>query len=145
MSAEVDPEEGAATLEFLAVTVLLLVPIVYLILTLGRIEAATFAAEASARDAGRLIATADSFEEGVGRARVAVELAFADQGLTVDGAQALTVTCDQDPCLSPGGYIHLTVSTRVGLPVLDAVPGLRSGVDISAEAMTAVNGYRGSG
>jgi hypothetical protein len=137
-------ERGSAVVEFLGISLLLLVPIVYLIITLGRIEAASFAAEGAARDAGRLITGAETMEEGLALAALAVELAFADQGITVDGGEALTVTCAEDPCLTPGAYIHLRVDTTVRLPgtpsfMVDALP---MEVAIEAEAMTAVDTYR---
>jgi hypothetical protein len=130
--------------EFLGVSLLLLVPLVYLIVTLGRIQAASFAAEGAAREAGRLIVEAESIEEGIEHARLAVELAFADQGLTVDGAQALVVTCEEDPCLSPGAYIHIGVESGVGLPGAPAFMAsvLPTEVVVSAEAMSAVGDFR---
>ena len=42
-------DAGNAIIEFLAVTVLLLIPILYLVLVLGRLQAATFAADGAAR------------------------------------------------------------------------------------------------
>ncbi len=137
-------EGGSAVVEFLGVALVLLVPTVYLIITLGRVQAATFAADGAARDAGRLIAQADTFEEGVADATLAVELAFADQGMDVDGADALQVTCEEDPCLSPGAYLHLEVATDVPLPLtppfLDEALGTT--VRVQAEAMTAVDDFR---
>ena len=137
-------ERGSAVVEFLGVALLLLVPIVYLIITLGRVQAATFAADGAARVAGRLIAQADTFEDGLAAAALAVELAFDDQGMEVDGASALQVTCQQDPCLSPGAYLHLQVATDVPLPLtppfLDEVLGTT--VRVQAEAMTAVDDFR---
>lgn len=137
-------ESGSAVVEFLGVALVLLVPIVYLIITLGRVEAATFAADGAARDAGRLIAQADTFEDGVTQAAVAVELAFADQGMDVDGARALQVTCEEDPCLSPGAYLHLQVTTEVPLPLTPAFldETLGTTVRVEAQAMTAVDDFR---
>ncbi|TDE97671.1 pilus assembly protein [Occultella glacieicola] len=139
-----EAERGSAVVEFLGVSLVLLVPIVYLIITLGRIEAAGFAAEGAARDAGRLISDAETMEEGLALATLAVELAFADQGITVDGDRILTVTCAEDPCLTPGSFIHLRIDTTVSLPgapafMADALP---MEVAIEAEAMTAVDTYR---
>lgn len=139
-----DRENGSAVVEFLGVALVLLIPTVYLIIALGRVQAATFAADGAARDAGRLIAQAETFEQGVADAALAVELAFADQGLDVDGPSALEVTCQEDPCLSPGAYLHLEVATDVRLPLtppfLDAALGTT--VRIEAEAMTAVDDFR---
>jgi hypothetical protein len=137
-------ERGSAVVEFLGVSLILLVPLVYLVLTVARLQAASLAAEGAARDAGRLIAQADSLEQGTSAAALAVELAFADQGLTVDGESALDVTCSVPDCLTAGEYVSITVATEIPLPftpplVDGAVP---AGVTITASAMTAVSGFR---
>lgn len=139
-------DRGSAVVEFLGVSLLLLVPVLYLVLTLGRVQAATFAAEGAAREAGRLISQAETMPEGIAAAHLAVELAFADQGFDVDGAHVLVVTCQDDPCLSPGGYIHLAVGTSVTLP---GSPAWLAGVlpdaaQINADALAAVPQFRDS-
>lgn len=138
------PDRGSAVVEFLGVSLVLLIPIVYLILTLSQIQAASFAAEGAAREVGRVIAQADSYEEGLATAHFAAELAFADQGLSVDGAQVVQVTCQADPCLRPGAHVHVQVATEVNLP---GVPGFTTGAmpaatSVQAEAITAVPRYR---
>lgn len=139
-----DPERGSAVVEFLGVSLVMLVPLVYLVLTMARIQAASFAAEGAAREAGRLIAQADTMAEGVEAAQLGVELAFADQGLEVDGASALAVTCSVEDCLSAGEYVYITISTEVSLPLApDFLAGnLPTTVAINADAMTAVSGFR---
>ncbi|GAA4287835.1 pilus assembly protein [Georgenia daeguensis] len=138
------PERGSAVVEFLGVSLLLLVPIVYLVLTLAQIQAAAFAAEGAAREAGRLLARAESLQEGAAAARLAVELAFEDQGLDVDGAGALQVSCTEEPCLAPGTRVVVTVATSVDLPlvpdvVVNAVPAT---VPVSATHVAAVPEFR---
>lgn len=138
------PERGSAVLEFLGLSLLLLVPLVYLVITLGRMQAASFAAEGAAREAGRLIAQAETMEEGIANASIAVELAFADQGLSVDADDVFTVTCESDPCLTPGSYVYIAVETSVSLP---GAPAFMAGsvpteVVITADAMTAISDFR---
>src|SRR5699024_8938667 len=128
-------DEGSAVVEFLGAALILLIPVVYLIVALAQVQAATFAADTAAREAGRVIAGADTFPAGSARAATAVELAFADQGITVDGAQVLHVVCEADPCLTPGSYVHLEVATAVDLPL---VP------DILAEEL-GTGAHRGRG
>ncbi len=139
-----DPERGSAVVEFLGVSLVLLVPLVYLILTMARIQAASFAAEGAAREAGRLIAQADTIEEGIVAAQLGVQLAFADQGIEVDPAAALEVTCSVPECLTAGEYVLIEVHTEVALPLApDFLSGtLPTSVAISADAMTAVSGFR---
>ena len=139
-----EAERGSAVVEFLGMSLLLLVPVVYLVLTLAQVQAAAFAAEGAAREAGRLLARAESLEAGASAARFAVELAFKDQGLDVDGAEALRITCAGEPCLAPGARVVVEVSASVDLPlvpdlVADAVPAT---VPVSATHVAAVPQFR---
>lgn len=135
---------GSAVVEFLGAAVILLIPVVYLIVVLGQVQSATFAADTAAREAGRVIAGAETFQTGRARAGTAVELAFADQGMRVDGARSLEVVCQADPCLTPGAYIHLRVSTAVDLPLVPdfLADEFDTRVHIEAEAMSAVDDFR---
>lgn len=131
-------DEGSAAVEFLAVGLLLLVPLVYLVLTLGRVQAATFAAEAGAREASRLLATTAGDERATTRAEAAVALALDDQGFApVPGS--LELECAATPCRTPESPVAATVHVDVELPL---VPGfVRSvwpavvGVDVRRTAV----------
>ncbi|MHB1489709.1 MAG: pilus assembly protein, partial [Cellulomonas sp.] len=82
-----------------------------------RIQAATFAAEGAAREAGRTAATASVLEDATRRATMSVELALDEQGFDeVDPARALTLTCSTEPCLQPGSDIVTVVAFDVDLP-----------------------------
>ncbi|GEN79473.1 TadE/TadG family type IV pilus assembly protein [Actinotalea fermentans] len=109
------PDAGNAIVEFLGVALLLLVPVVYLSLTLGRLQAATFAVDGAAREAARAVATADDAASAEQRMLAAVGLALADQGVDADPAGATTVTCEDD-CLAPGATITVQVGVEVPLP-----------------------------
>ncbi|GAA0313753.1 pilus assembly protein [Kineococcus aurantiacus] len=127
-------DEGSAAVEFLAVGVLLLVPIAYLVLTLGRVQAAAFAAGAGAAEASRLVATGAA----VDRAGAAVVLAVTDQHLDPRAA-TLDVACSADPCATPEGEVAATVRLDVELPLVPAflagaVP-LRVPVDVRRVAV----------
>ncbi len=118
MSA-VSRERGAAVVEFIGTAVLLLIPLIYLVLTLGRLQAGAFAVNGGAREAARAVVTAPSSAEAPARARVAVALALEDQGFDPGPALtggAVTVVCSADPCLTPGGTVTTTVRTVVPLP-----------------------------
>ena len=86
-------DEGSSVVEFLGLSLVLLVPLVYLVLVLGRLEAATFAGEGAAREAARTYVVADSADEGAARAIAAAGIALRDQGFDDDPADALTITC----------------------------------------------------
>ena len=119
-------------------------PLVYLVLVLGRIEAATFAAEGAAREAARTFVVADRADEGAERALAAVGIALRDQGFDDDPADALTLTCSTTPCLAPGSDVAARIDVRVPLPfvpgfVRDVVP---LEVPVSAERVAPVDTYR---
>lgn len=128
-------ERGSALVEFLGGAVVLLIPLVYLVLTLAQLQGAQFAAVSAARDAGRLIATADR-GEAAALASSAVVLAFADHGLAV-GADALTVQCE-DAC-RPGTNALILVAADVPLPF---VPGGAITVGVSAQAWVTIDTFR---
>jgi hypothetical protein len=109
-------DEGSALVEFVFLAVLMLVPLVYLIVALARIQAGTLAAEQGSREAARVFVTAPDAESGLSRARVAAILAYRDQGFSPPGAHQLTVACSSTPCLSSGGRVSLHTELTVVLP-----------------------------
>lgn len=109
--------------EFLGVTLILLIPLVYLVVTLGRVQAGAFAAEGAARDAVRAMVTAESAALGAARADAALGIALTDQGFARHEG-VLTLECSTTPCLTPGGAVGAVVRVEVSLPLLpDAVRG----------------------
>lgn len=139
-------DEGSAVVEFVTLGVLLLVPVVYLVITLGRVQAGAFAVEGAAREAARAYTSADDETAGGERARAAVWLALQDQGFTdADPARAAQVACDGTPCLRAEGRVTVTVTLDVVLPgvpaFVDAVVPTR--VPVRAEATSVVDRFRG--
>lgn len=129
-------DDGSAVVEFLGVALLLLVPVVYLVLVLGQLQAAAFATEGAARQAARAMVTADDEASGMERAAASVRIALEDQGFEAPG-QAMTVSCS-DGCLAPGSSATVTVAIDVVLPGVPAwlhgaVP-LAIGVEATATA-----------
>ncbi len=109
-------EEGSALVEFVFLAVLMLVPIVYLVLVLGRLQAGALAVEQGTREAGRAFVTAPDQASAAGRARAAAALAYGDQGFDPAGAVDLTITCGTTPCLSAGARVRVTGVVTVVLP-----------------------------
>ena len=114
-------DDGNALVEFSYLAVLLMVPLVYVLLTVFQVQRAAFGVTEAARQAGRAYATATDGAQGAARARVAAELALRDQGLE------LCRTCLAAPTgeLVLGGTISVRVEHRVVLPL---VGGLFRGV-----------------
>ncbi|EYR63257.1 pilus assembly protein TadE [Actinotalea ferrariae CF5-4] len=136
-------DAGSAVVEFLGATVVLLVPLVYLVVVLAAVQAATFAVEGAAREAARAVVTAGPTDAGA-RATAAVAIALGDQGLDPDlAAQALAVRCEPD-CTSPGTTVTVEVALAVPLPgvpgfVRDVVP---LAVPVSATVTAPVDDHR---
>ncbi|GAB7193282.1 hypothetical protein NUM3379_39910 [Kineococcus sp. NUM-3379] len=128
-------EEGSAPVEFLAVGVLLLVPLLYLVLCLGRVQAATFAAEGGAREAARIVAATVDGGAAEARAAAAVALAARDQGFDVDGARVLRLECAAEPCGAPGALVAARVRLDVDLPLVPAWLGARVPARVPVEVV----------
>ena len=116
-------ESGTVLVEVTWLAILLLVPLVYVVLSVFAVQRAAFAATAAARAAGRAYVTAPSLADAEARARAAGEVALTDQG--VDGAgTTMSVGCrPAGACLSPGSVVHVEVRAQVPLPLLPPVFG----------------------
>ncbi len=112
-------ESGSAVVEFVVLAVLLLVPLLYLVMTLGRVQAGAFAVSMAAREAGRAYVTAVTPESAPRRAQAAAHLAFSDQGFDTRRTR-LALECDGSPCLRPDGRIAVTARVTVPLPLVPA-------------------------
>ena len=107
-------DDGNALVEFSYLAVLLMVPMVYVLLTVFQVQRAAFGVTEAARQAGRAYVTAADEAQGRARARVAADLALQDQGLV------LCPSCLAPPAgqLVPGGTVRVRVEHRVVLPLL---------------------------
>lgn len=135
-------ERGSAMVEFLGVTLILLVPLVYLVVTLGRVQAGAFAAEGAAREAVRAMVTAESSAAGAARADIAVGIALADQDFA-RAAGALVLECSAEPCLTPGGSVGAVVRVEVPLPLVPEAlrPWLPLSIPVEATRAATVDAY----
>ena len=114
-------EAGNAVLEFVWLGVLLLVPLVYLLISVFDVQRGAFGASAAARAAGRAFTLAEDEAQGRERAQQAARVALSDQG--IEGPFELTIDCAPHPCLSPGSVATVRISTQVALPLMPEVLG----------------------
>ena len=77
-------DEGSAALEFIAVGVILLVPLIYLVIALGAIQEQTFGAEAAARHIARVIARAPDAATAADRSDAVLAGIVDEYGLDED-------------------------------------------------------------
>lgn len=111
-------EDGSAIVEIVWLGVLLLVPMLWIVLSVFEVQRGAFAVTSAARSAARAFALADSDAAGREQARAAIRQALDDdQGFTFD------VSCGGGDCHAPGAVITVRVWSGVDLPVLPAVLG----------------------
>jgi hypothetical protein len=117
-------EQGSALVEVAWLGILLLVPMLWIVLTVFEVQKGAFGTSAAARAAGRAYALAPDDAEGERRAEAAARQALTDQGLA-DAPLTVTVTCESagTSCHSGGAVITVHVSSRVDLPLLPEVLG----------------------
>ncbi|VEG27124.1 peptidase T4 [Actinomyces howellii] len=128
-------EEGNAPVEFIGWTLVLVVPVLYLIVTLAQVQAASFAV-ASAADAASRVLEVERGEEALTHARTAVGLALSDQRVEADPDEALSVTCSDGACTTA----LLRVEVALDLPVLSSVGVGRDVVVLDAERSVTLAG-----
>lgn len=131
----VHDDSGSALLEFLVLGTSLLVPLVYLILTLGAVQEQTLGAEAAARHTARAVGLAEDRAQA-DAAGAAVLREIVDQyGMDPDAVHVSLSCAPADaPCPSAGATVTVEVRTRVSLPFVPPVLGLAAATSIPVEA-----------
>ncbi|WP_422390121.1 hypothetical protein [Arthrobacter sp. N1] len=114
-------ERGSAVVEFVFLSVLLLVPVVYLVLTVGQVQGGSFAVVGAADQAAKVFVDARTPQEADARAREAARLALADFGFAPEQA-VVDIACS-DECLAPGSTVTVVVRLEVPLPLVPSVAG----------------------
>ena len=120
-----DRQRGSALIEFTALALILLIPLLYILLTVFDVQRGAYGAAAAARAGARAYNLAGSQGEGEGAAIAALHTsanqALEDQGVR-DLADIGSPQCSGG-CLQRGSVTTLTVTVRVPLPL----PGFMSG------------------
>lgn len=137
-------EDGSVAVEVFVFGVLLLVPLLYLVLTLAVLQGAAFAAEGAARQAARSIVLAEDDASGRAAADAAIRVALADWKVPEGGAR-VEVSCAPDPgdCLVPRSTVRVAVRVAAALPLLPpALVDAPGTVPVDASAVQHVSAYR---
>lgn len=134
-------DEGRAIIEFIFLGLLLLLPLVYLVLTAARLQAAAFSASLAGRESGRAFVTAASDSDARVRAQAAAGLAFEDFAFSTGASVSLA--CDGSPCLRPEGTVTSTATIVVELPLIPDFIAARlpSTVTISSSHVATVDRF----
>jgi hypothetical protein len=141
------PDDGSASLEFITAGLLLLVPLVYLVLTLSALQTAALGVDGAARQATRVFVQGDSAGDSRSDAARAIEVTLSDYGVDPQTA-SVVVTCRPKPsaCLTRRGFVTITIRAVVPLPLAPPVLdlGLPAGLPVSATATEQVSRFWGS-
>ncbi|MBM9477169.1 hypothetical protein JL107_11985 [Nakamurella flavida] len=127
-------------IEVVFLAVLLLIPTIYILISVLMIQSATFAVSQAARDAGRLMDSAPSIRVGLDRVREMAAVAATDQRVDADSVRLRFVAAGQEcttapevtPTLRPGAVYDICVIAVIRLP------GVPSVLDGSRNTVTGV-------
>lgn len=135
-------EDGNALIEFVVLSAALLIPSLYLVLTLGNVQAAVFAADTISRDVARIHAVETDPDRAARRAAEHSAMVLEDHGLPA--GQVWELSCTKNPCATPGGIVTAQVRIAVPVPGLGPILGERGPVTVGASHAAPVDQYRAS-
>lgn len=148
VAGPVGDDVGSAALEFIAVGLLLLVPLVYLVIALGAVQEQSLGVETGARHIARVVATAPDSGAAAARADAVLRAVVEEYGLDRSRV-GVSLTCRPvaAECPSAGSTVVVEVRTRVALPLVPPILGLDRivSVPVEASAVQKVSRFRGSG
>lgn len=133
-------ERGNALVEFVVLAVVLLIPSLYLVLSLGGVQSALFAADEIARDAARIHAVEADPGRAEERVRARADLVLGDHGLA--RGDVVELVCSEDPCATPGGEVRAQVRIPVPVPGLGPVLGMDGLFTVGSDHLVLVDQYR---
>lgn len=108
-------EQGSAVVEFTFLALLLMVPVVYFVITVGQIQGGSFAVVGAADQAAKVFVAQPDAQSAQAAAEQAALIALADFGHSAGEARVST-RCDPADCQAAGTAITVTVNLTVTLP-----------------------------
>jgi Flp pilus assembly protein TadG len=138
-------ERGSAIVEFTFLSLLFMVPLLYLLLTVFQVQRAAYAVTAATREAGRAFVTAPSDGVGFDRAYAAAGISLADHDLDLD-ASGMHIECSGTTCLTPGERITVAMEIDVPMPFVPALwdGSFAASVPVRTTHVQVVDSYRSS-
>ena len=127
-------DDGSALVELTWLGLLLMIPLVYVIVSIVTVQRSAYGATEAARAAGRAYVLAPDVDSARLRAFEAARVAMADQGVTLAPSD-LVVVCRPaaTACLQPGSSVEVRIDLEVALPLVPAIFG-QSAASISVDA-----------
>ena len=117
-------DDGSAVVELVWLAILLLVPVLWIVLSLFEVQRGAFGVTTAARSAARAFALAPDDSSGRSAAQAAARQALVDQGVD-DVPVDVAISCTPYPtqCHSGTSVITVVVASRVVLPLMPDVLG----------------------
>ena len=117
-------QRGSALVEVTWLGILLVLPVLWIVMSVFQVQRGAFAVSAAARSAARAYALAPDDESGLVRARTAARLALDDQGVHgVTPDVRVTCTPYSGDCHQGTSVITVSVHSRVVLPLMPSALG----------------------
>ncbi|WP_354239486.1 hypothetical protein [Arthrobacter sp. UYEF20] len=128
--------------EFTFLSLLLMVPLVYFVITVGQIQGGSFAVVGAADQAAKVFVSQPDAVSGRAAAEQAVLLALADHGQEAGNA-SLDTSCQPADCMAAGSTVTVTVHLTVPLPFVPFSDALHLNASrLSASATQLVGRFR---
>lgn len=130
--------------EVVWLSLILLIPLVYILLTLVAVQRSAYGVTEAARAAGRAYVLSPNPAVARQRAYAAARLAMRDQGVALL-ASDLVIACHPAPtsCLQPGSTVEIRITFHARLPVLPQFLGHNPAtIAVSAHHVEPYGSYR---
>lgn len=115
-------QRGSVLVELTWLAVLLLIPLVWIAVSVFEVQRGAFALSGAARAAGRAFVLAPDDATGRARALTATRQVLADHGIG-DTRFDLEIHCETSNCHTPGTLVEIRLRSSVVLPLLPPVLG----------------------
>lgn len=132
-----EDESGEATIEFIGVVVLFVVPLFYFLWCMGMLQSTAYAAEAAARNAARIVSVNPSH---VDAARIQADLAFSDYN--IEAERTVEISCYPVSCPQGVGRVVVRVESSVPLPLIPSWVTKNSGVRVQSQMELPIEGVQ---
>lgn len=120
----VHDESGSSIIEFIMLAVLLMIPVVYFLIGVSTVQAATYAGVGAADQAAKIYASGGeiSSAERARRAEISARSVLQDYG--IDSSRAtISRSCPTGGCDAAGDVVAYEVEIRVPVPLISGIGG----------------------
>ncbi len=125
---------GSALVELTWLGLLLLIPLVYVVITIVTLQRSAYGATEAAGAAGRAFVLSPDSATAHARAVQAAQIAMRDQGVSLSPSDVVIV-CHPTPqsCLQPGSTVEVDLDLKVALPLMPSL-GTRPAASVAVHA-----------